>query len=184
MKKAKKKRMSNLKKALIAVASFLAFIIIAALGFFLFARFYLVDRYTLYYSEEGEFELLKRAETSGYAAFGDLQISKKMEEVTFRPLGICYKFDQGFREIYASIFITGVELEDSYTFRWVDAGTGEKIIDFSDNYFATDGYVPNFIYIPLKENIEDYRIFSEPGKYTVEFYHNGKLIDSADFTVN
>jgi hypothetical protein len=184
MNKSKKKRMSNPKKVLIALASFLAFIIIVSLGLFLFARFYLVNRYTLYYSEEGEFELLKRAETSGYAAFGNLQISKKMEKETFKPLGICYEFDQGFREVYASIFVSGVELDDRYTYRWLNTGTGEKIIDFSDNYFTTDGFVPNFIYIPLKENIEDYRIFSEPGKYTVEFYHNGKLVDSADFTVN
>jgi len=184
MKKPKKKKMSNLKKALIALVSILAFIIIVSLGLFLFARFYLVNRYALYYSEEGEFELLKRAETPGYAAFGDLQISKKMEKETFRPLGICYEFDEGFREIYASIFVSGVGLDDRYTFRWIDAGKGEKIIDFSDNYFTTDGFVPNFIYIPLKENIEDYRIFSKPGKYTIEFYHNGKLIDSADFIVN
>lgn len=184
MKNTKKKRMSNLKKASIALASFLAFIIIIALGLFLFARFYLVNRYALYYSEEGEFELLKRAETSGYAAFGDLQISKKMEKETSKPLGVCYEFDQGFREIYASIFVSGVELDDRYTFRWLNTNTGEKIIDYSDNYFTTDGFVPNFIYIPLKENIEDYKIFSEPGKYTIEFYHNGKFIDSADFTVN
>jgi len=184
MKKPKKKKMSNLKKTLIGLGSFLAFIIIVSIGLFLFARFYLVNEYTLYYSEESKLELLKRAETLGFAAFGDLQISKKIDNKTFKPLSISYEFDEGFREIYAAIFVSGVELDDRYTFKWLNIDTGEKIIDFSGNYFTTDGFVPNFISIPREEDIEDYKIFSEPGEYMIEFYHNGKLIDSAAFSIN
>ena len=178
--KEKKKKLSNLKKTFIGLGSFIGFIVIVLSGLFLFKNFYSAKESHLkddavQFSEEGE--------TSKSATFGELQVSEEINKETLEPLNVTEEFFKGFKEVYATIFVSGVSLDDSYTYKWKDNYTNEIIIDFTENYFTDEGFIPNLIAITDYKDIKDSKILSEPGEYAIEFYHNGKLIDDITFTV-
>ena len=115
--------------------------------------------------------------------FGEIIICDKIDDETYAPLSPKVEYKIGFREIYATIHISGVSSEDSFTYRWKYADTGEAIREFSYNYFQEEGYIPDYFIIPEGEDIKDYYILSEPGGYIVEFFHNGQYIGGASFKV-
>lgn len=115
--------------------------------------------------------------------FGEVIICDKIDDKTYAPLSQNVEFKIGFREIYATIHISGVSSEEYFTYRWKYAGSGEVIREFSFDYFKEEGYIPDYFIIPEGEDIADYYIFSEPGDYIVEFFHNGQYIGDASFKV-
>ncbi len=115
--------------------------------------------------------------------FGEITISDKIDDKTYTPLSQKNEFKIGFREIYATMHISGVSSEDYFTYIWKYADSGEIIREFSFYYFKEEGYIPDYFIIPEGEDVSDYYIFSEPGGYIVEFFHNGKYIGGASFKV-
>jgi hypothetical protein len=171
--------MSKLKKWLIALAAFFGFIAIAFLTLFLLTKFYLSEKYTISYTEDGSFKLVEKAEP----AFGELIICESIDNDTFEPVSTRQEFEIGFREIYATIQASDVSSIDTFTYKWKNLDSGEVLRDFSFNYFKDGGYIPDFIVLQEGEDILDYHLFSEPGKYRVEYYHNNMFVDSADFSI-
>jgi len=184
----KRKTSKSLKIALITVGSLIGIIAVAYLGLFLFVKYYLPKRYipaTDYNAVELEEEQgLAEPIESLEPAFGELIISSSIDNDTYKPIDPADEFDIGFRQIYAAIEVSGVTPDDTFTYMWKYAGSGEVISEFSFNYFKPQGYIPDYIALSEDDNIDDYALFSEPGDYLVEFYHNGELIDSETFGVN
>jgi hypothetical protein len=176
----KKKLSRKARIAVIVSCSFIGFLVLAVLGLFLFTNFYLAKKYSLAYGPDGSLRLVSAC--SG-PSFGELEISSEIDKQTFKPLKIQDKFETGFREVFATIYVSGVSLDDEFSFKWKEAGADEYIIDFKFRYFFTEGYMPNYISVPEEESIENYKIFNEPGDYIVEFYHNDEFIDDAGFKV-
>lgn len=115
--------------------------------------------------------------------FGEVTVCESIDEDTYAPISKNEEFKIGFREIYATIHISGVSSEDYFTYRWKYADSGEVIREFSFDYFKEEGYIPDYFIIPEGEDIADYHIFSEPGEYIVDFFHNGQYIGNANFKV-
>ncbi len=176
----KKKLSKRARITLIASVSFIGFLILVFLGLFLFTNLYLARKYSLSYGPDGSFRLVSAG--SG-PSFGEIEISSEIDKQTFKPLTIKDEFETGFREVFATIYVSGVSLDDEFSFKWKEAGADEYIIDFKFRYFFTEGYMPNYISVPEEESIENYKIFNEPGDYIVEFYHNDEFIDDAGFKV-
>ena len=188
-KATKSKMNKKLKITLIALGAFFGFIIIAFLGLYLYSTFYLIDKYELVYSEDGTGQLVEKQDTfkslkPGEPSFGKLTICESINDETYEPVNPADAFDIGFREVYAIIDVSGVSLDDTFTYKWKYADNGKTISDFTFNYFTPDGYIPDYIVLSEEDDIDDYYLFSEPGDYVVEFYHNEELIDTATFTVN
>jgi len=115
--------------------------------------------------------------------FEEITICNKIDDKTYAPISQKNEFKIGFREIYATIHISGVSSEDYFTYRWKYADSGEVIREFSFYYFKEEGYIPDYFIVPGGEDIADYYIFSEPGDYIVEFFHNGQYMGDASFKV-
>jgi hypothetical protein len=65
-----------------------------------------------------------------------------------------------------------------------DEATGTILNDMTDKYSKKEkGFVAGNFYAEF-EKAEDSDYLFPPGKYVVDFYHNGELIDSAGFKVN
>jgi uncharacterized membrane protein YvbJ len=120
---------------------------------------------------------------SAILSFGEITICDNIDDETYAPLTQNVEFKIGFREIYATIHISGVSSEDYFTYRWRYADSGEVIREFSFDYFIEEGYIPDYFIIPEGDDIADYYIFSEPGSYIVDFFHNGQYVGGASFSV-
>ena len=115
--------------------------------------------------------------------FGDLIICSEIDPVTFSPLDDRNNFDIGVQKIFASIEVSGIKAEDVWKFIWVNEDSEEVIAQPTDRYSSENsgyvsGYLSNYV-TPGKEG----SIIGEPGNYRVEFYHNNRLISSADFII-
>ncbi len=188
-KPTKRKISRKLKIALIALGAFFGLLIIAFLGLYLYSAFYLMDRYELVYAEDGTRQLVEKQDAPESTvptepSFGKLTICESLNDKTYEPVNPTNEFNIGFREVYAAIDVSGVSADDTFTYKWKYADSGNTISELSFNYFKPDGYIPDYIILSEEDDINDYHLFSEPGDYIVEFYHNGKLIDAATFTVN
>ena len=188
--KTKKSKMNKkLKISLIALGAFFGFIIIAYLSLFLLIKFYLAEKYYLRDTGKGTVELVEKQyipESTKLTepTFGKLVVCESIDDETYEPINSTNEFDIGFREIYAAINVSDAIPDDTFTYKWKYADSGETISDFTFNYFKPDGYIPDYILLSEEDDINNYHLFSEPGDYVVEFYHNEKLIDTAMFTVN
>jgi hypothetical protein len=184
LSKKKRKLGRKARIALISVGSFFGAVILVFVGFLLYiyygppGQYY--REYIQYGSEHSIEDLISHTDKPG---FGDLEIASRIDKNTFKPLGLTDEFELGFREVYSSIYVLRVNPDDEFTFIWKDNNSGDVIIDYTNKYFTTNGYIPNYISIPPEEDINDFKIFSQPGLYTIEFYHNGQLIDTAGFHV-
>lgn len=115
--------------------------------------------------------------------FGDLIICSEIDPVTFSPLDTKNNFDIGVQKIFASIDVSGIRAEDIWKFIWVNEDSEEVIAQptgrySSENSGYVSGYLSNYV-TPGKEG----GIIGEPGNYRVEFYHNDRLINSANFII-
>jgi hypothetical protein len=115
--------------------------------------------------------------------FGRLVVCLEVDADTFAPLEIRESFDTGIKKIFAVIDVSGVKAEDVWRFIWKNKDTKGVIADSTGSYSENEsgyleGYVSNYI-IPGEEG----DIIGEPGNYSVDFYHNGQLISSADFVI-
>ena len=116
--------------------------------------------------------------------FGDLTICEQIDDETGEPIKPKDEFDISIDKIYATIKVSGVRAEDNKRFTVKNEGTGEIIFDETEKYSTKEtGYIEGYFYIETEDRKED-QILLEPGKYVVEFYHKGELIDSASFKVN
>lgn len=182
IQKPKKNERSKIRISLIAVGAFIGFLLLIFVGLYLFARFYIMNKYALVYSLDGVINVISREEGP---SFGELFVCKDIDERTLAPLNISNQFKAGQRSIYASIYVYGVNQEDGYSFKIRDKNTDEEIIDYGSKYFSLDGYyvgyVPLMIKIAEEDNIADYRLLGEVGEFEVEYYHNDYLVDEAEF---
>ncbi|MFA5015358.1 MAG: hypothetical protein WC549_07450 [Actinomycetota bacterium] len=115
--------------------------------------------------------------------FGDLIICSEIDPVTFFPLDTMNNFDIEVQKIFAAIEVSGIKAEDIWKFIWVNEDSEEVIAQPTDRYSNENsgyisGYLSNYV-TPGEEG----GIIGEPGNYRVEFYHNDRLISSADFTI-
>ena len=93
-------------------------------------------------------------------------------------------FDVDLEKLYAVIKVSGVEAEENYRFALKNKDTGEMIQDITEQYSRKEkGFLEMYVYLE-SEDLEEDQIILEPGRYTVEFYHKGELIEDADFEIN
>jgi len=181
-----RKKLTRLKKGLVALASFIGFLAILYLSLFLYARFYIAEKYTFAYKLDGSIDVIDKKDIPTLS-FDKLTICESVDENINAPVNAVNGFDIGAREIYATIHVSGAKITDSFKFLWKYKDTGSTIIDYSGNYLSSDpyfnGYKKSYIAIPEGDPISNYKVFSEPGDYIVEFYHNEMLVDSTTFNI-
>jgi hypothetical protein len=116
--------------------------------------------------------------------FGNLLFCESIDSETGEPIDSKDEFEIGIEKIYAVIKVSGVEAEDNYRFALKNKDTGETIHDVTEQYSKKEkGFLEMYVYLE-SEDLEEDQIVLEPGKYTVEFYHKGELIEDADFEIN
>ena len=116
-------------------------------------------------------------------SFGDLTICSEIDTVTFAPLDMKNSFNIGAQKIFAAIGVSRAKADDIWRFTWKNEDTEEVIADSTGSYSGensgyVEGYLSNYI-APGQEG----GIIGEPGNYRVDFYHNGQLVNSADFVI-
>jgi hypothetical protein len=116
--------------------------------------------------------------------FGDLLFCESIGSVTGEPIDAKDEFEVDAEKLYAVIKVSGVKGEDNYRFALKNKDTGETIQDITEQYSRKDkGFLEMYVYLE-SEDLEEGQIILEPGEYTVEFYHNGELIEDAEFEIN
>ncbi len=181
-----KKKLSKSIKSLIGIGAFIAFIAILYLSLFLYAKFYINEKFTFIVGTDNSIRVVDK-NTINDLSFGELVTCHNVDEKNLSPIDIKKEFELGTRKIYASISITGLNNGGNFKFIWKYADSGEAIFEdlydypVTGNYF--EGYRFSSIELPEDKDIKDYKLFSEPGNYIVEFYYNNKLIKSTDFII-
>jgi len=116
--------------------------------------------------------------------FGDLLFCESIDSETGEPIDPKDEFGIEIEKIFAIIKVSGVKGEDNYRFALKSKDTGETIQDITKQYSRKEkGFLDMNVYLE-SEDLEEDQIVLEPGKYTVEFYHNGELIEDAEFEIN
>jgi len=116
--------------------------------------------------------------------FGDLLFCESIDSETGEPIDPKDEFGIEIEKIFAIIKVSGVEGEDNYRFTLKNKDTGETIQDITEQYSRKEkGFLEMYVYLESEDLKED-QIILEPGEYTVEFYHKGKLIEDAEFEIN
>jgi len=181
-----KKKLSKLKKILIGIASFIGFLAVFYLALFLYARFYIDKNFTFAYMPGGTIDVIDKKDIPALS-FNKLTICESVDENTNAPINAANKFKLGTRKIYATINVAGASIYDSFKFVWKYANTKNTIIEYSGNYLTETyyfaGYEYSFLTIPESGSIDNYKVFSEPGDYIVEFYHNTDLVSTEGFKI-
>jgi len=120
--------------------------------------------------------------------FGDLETGKYYNEDD-SVVDPTDTFILGNKMICASIKVEGAASTDKWKYVYKTADRQEIIKEFEDYYYPAEGepyyngYSALNLYIPSGMSIEGVDIFGYPGRYLVEYYHNGSLIDSKEFEV-
>jgi len=116
--------------------------------------------------------------------FGDLLFCESIDSDTGESIDPKDEFDVDLEKLYAVIKVSGVEAEENYRFALKNKDTGEMIQDITEQYSRKEkGFLEMYVYLE-SEDLEEDQIILEPGRYTVEFYHKGELIEDADFEIN
>jgi len=116
--------------------------------------------------------------------FGDLLFCESIDSDTGESIDPKDEFDIDLEKLYAVIKVSGVEAEENYRFALKNKDTGEMIQDITEQYSRKGkGFLEMYVYLE-SEDLEEDQIILEPGRYTVEFYHKGELIEDADFEIN
>ncbi len=120
---------------------------------------------------------------SPIASFGNLVISSKIDPESAEPSDEKNIFIVTDESIFGTIEAKGVKADDIKRFNIKNTETGAILFNQSGPYSEDiDGYVEGYFYIEsYKENDDPFLM--EPGKYEISFFHNGELIDKAEFEV-
>jgi hypothetical protein len=181
-----KKKLSKLNKTLIGITSFIGLLALLYLCLFLYGRFYIDKNFEFAYMPSGTIDVISKKDISALA-FDKLIICESVDENTNAPINVANEFKLGTRKIYASIKVNGASINDSFKFVWKYANTKNTIIEYSGNYLAETyyftGYEYSYLTIPESSSLDNYKVFSEPGDYIVEFYHNGDLVSTESFKI-
>jgi hypothetical protein len=115
--------------------------------------------------------------------FGKVIVCESLNKDTFEPVNPKNEFDLFAKEICVSIDIKNVKGTDNFRFLWKNTKTSETIGEDTGKYNESEkGYLqgrfPGRIFIG-----EGKDVIALPGDYVVEFYHNGELKSSANFTI-
>jgi uncharacterized membrane protein YvbJ len=181
-----KKKLSKLKRIFVGIASFIGFLAVLYLALFLYVRVYIDKNFAFAYMPDGTIDVIGKKDISALT-FDKLIICESVDENTNAPINAANEFKLGTRKIYASIKVTGASINDSFKFVWKYANTKNTIIEYSGNHLAEtyyfSGYEYSYLTIPESGSIDNYKVFSEPGDYMVEFYHNGVLVSTEGFKI-
>ena len=115
--------------------------------------------------------------------FGKVIVCESLNKDTFEPVNPKNEFDLFAKEICVSIDIKNVKGTDNFRFLWKNTKTSETIGEDTGKYKESEkGYLqgkfPGRIFVG-----EGKDVIALPGNYVVEFYHNGELKSSANFTI-
>jgi len=113
--KPKKKKLSKAVKSLIGIASFIAFIAILYLSLFLYVRFYINEKFTFVIGENNSVKVFDK-NTIKELSFGDLTICQSIDKNSLSPSGVNKEFEFGTRQIYVSIYVSGVNNGGNFKF--------------------------------------------------------------------
>ncbi len=117
------------------------------------------------------------------SSFGQLTICESVKADTKEPDIVKNEFDINAKEIIATIKILNVKADDNYRFTWKNAEDDSIVTEVSEKYLeGKKGLISSFLMSNIKLEGDNVILFP-PGKYKVEFYHNGELKSSAEFTV-
>jgi len=115
--------------------------------------------------------------------FGTLTVCSEIDPETKKPSNDKSEFDVFDSKIYATISASGIKADDNMRFTIKEEESGTVVADLTEKYSKKeDGFIAGNFYIEY-EKAEDSDILLPPGKYIVDFYHNGELKDSANFNV-
>jgi len=115
-------------------------------------------------------------------SFGDLVICEDVNQDTLEPINAKSEFNIEAKKVSATIEYFGIKGGDSYRFNWINTDTGEDALDKTGEYAEGEsGYFDGCAY--SSSNLTGEGIIILPGNYKVDFYHNGELIKTANFTV-
>ncbi len=115
-------------------------------------------------------------------SFGDLVICEDVNQDTIEPINIKNEFGIEVKKISATIEYLGAKGGDSYRFNWINTDTGEDALDKTGKYAEGEsGYFDGCAY--SSNSLAGEGIVMLPGNYKVDFYHNGELLKTANFTV-
>ncbi|MBM3709938.1 MAG: hypothetical protein FJW61_05910 [Actinobacteria bacterium] len=115
--------------------------------------------------------------------FGSLTICEKINEETKEPVITKNEFEFDVKEIYSTIKVENIKGDDNYRFLWKNTESGAIINDITSKYQEGQKGLLTGWSSGLLRIAEDAIRIADPGKYTVEFYHNGELKASAEFTI-
>jgi hypothetical protein len=184
--KPKRKKLSKGIKSLIGIGAFIAFLAALYLSLFLYTKFYINEKFAFVVGADNSVRVVDK-NTIKEPSFGGLITCQSFDDKNLSPVDIKKEFEFGAREIYAAISVSGLANGGNFRFIWKYADSKQAIFEDSYDYSATgnyfEGYRYSLIELPEGKDIKDYKLFSEPGSYTVEFYYNNKLIGSTDFTI-
>jgi hypothetical protein len=115
--------------------------------------------------------------------FGKVIICESLNKDTFEPVNPKNEFDLFSKEIGAAVNIKNIKGTDNFRFLWKNTKTAEIIADVNGKYMEgessyVEGWFSSKTFVAAGKEV-----IAIPGKYTVEFYHNGELKTSADFTI-
>ncbi len=114
--------------------------------------------------------------------FGELEICSEIDQETAEPINKKEAFSLDDTNFYSTIKVSGVKAEDDYRYAVKQVGSEEVLFDETNKYSTEEtGYVEGYFYLEYEG--QEGQLFLEPGEYTVDFYHKGDLIDSANFEV-
>ena len=184
--KPKKKKLSKGIKSLVGIGAFVLFIALLYLSLFLYVRFYINEKFAFVVGANNSIQAVDK-NTIKELSFGDLVTCQGIDKNSVSPSDIKKEFEFGTREIYAAISVTGFNRGGNFKFTWKYADNKQTIFEDSFDYPSTGKYFEGYRYslmgLPEGKDIKNYKLFSEPGNYLVEFYYNNKLIKSTDFTI-
>jgi hypothetical protein len=184
--KPKKKKLGKGIKSLIGIGAFIAFLAIVYLSLFLYVKFYINEKFAFIVGDNNSIKVVDKNAIKEFS-FGDLVICQGIDKNSAFPDGIKKEFESGTKKIYASINLSGINNGGNFKFVWKYAGSGETIFEDSYDYPATGNYFEGYRYslvgLPEDKDIKDYKLFSEPGNYIVDFYYNNEFVKSTDFTL-
>ena len=117
------------------------------------------------------------------AVFGELTICEKINEETKEPLIPKNDFDFKVKEIFSTIKVENVKGDENFRFLWKNIENDSIVTDITGKYregesLSLSGWFSGNL--TIKEGAE---FLAFPGKYKIEFYHNGELKSSAEFTI-
>jgi hypothetical protein len=115
--------------------------------------------------------------------FGKVIICESLNKDTFEPVNPKNEFDLFTKEIGATINIKNIKGTDNFRFLWKNTITSEMIADVTGKYMDGETRYVEGWFSSKAFAAEGKEAIALPGKYTVEFYHNGELKASADFTI-